>query len=666
MTAALDIPQAHAQVRAALAKLDVDQAEAVRWIREGEGHGAVVAVAGSGKTTTVCTGIAALVVLDGVRAQDILALTFTNDAGQEMRSRLIRLLGLSKLPEGMFVGTFHAWAFEQLRAAKIGAWPMDRCVDKSDGSIVPRAERLWESIVCWRKGGVMGLGNPSLSVASIEQVRDYMLAVDRLRGLGLRPGTPEAQKACALLDLNGLHKAWGLYADAKLALNAFDFGDVLDAHLAALTSGALVCTARYVFVDENQDSNTQQHRIALAAAGDNRLVRVGDGRQSIYAFRGADPAAFVDQPGRVIPLRHNYRSQPGIVALGNRVAADMDSRWRPGGDAICGRKTTSTALTVPGVETAEHASTYLLDAETPLDEARAIADAFRAFADADRRLRLSDMAILVRTNSEAGVMEAALNDYGLPCVRLGGEPFWERRDVLAFLAYSVLSAFPTVQDGPIRVAFERLLNRPKRWLPLSFVDEVMEHQGATWPDAVRKASSTASLSAKQKSAATELATFLGKLAAYSWELAIGRIRSLLESDLPPTSKVGEPDEDRNAIPATVAALATMRLARGLDRSGIDFVRYASEAAANSMRESDANKNADKNRVILATTHRSKGLEYAVVAVSMNGFPHPKCNDIEEERRLLYVAVTRARDRLLITRSRKTPGAFDAVVGLRPR
>ena len=379
------------------------------------------------------------------------------------------------------------------------------------------------------------------------------------------------------------------------------------------------------------------------------LILTGDGSQSIYGFRGACPEVFCGADKRLrdvhtLHLPSNYRSLSGIVAVGNAVAADIGAEWTAG-------------LVAQHVRAGE-ATIKPLVGRDPLFAAYVAADTIAAEVAAGRR-KASDFAILIRTNNAAALYEGALMARGIPCVRWGGTPFWERKDVLGFVGYGLLSAggerglvddVTLVQD---RGAFRAVINRPLRYLPRAWADAVVQrvHRGEPLIGAIR--SETAGIRSKQRGAAMDLASFIERSQRHTWPHVVSLVRAKLLEDTPKANDE-QPDEERRAVPATCAGIALREMYDGRPlENGLEFAMYADASARNSERTKG---DLPAGKVIISTIHKYKGLQQRCVILPMDHglFPHKRslgsAEREAEELRLLYVAVTRAQDALYIVLS----------------
>lgn len=656
----------------AIDRLDPQQRAASDAIRAGASDLRIAAGAGSGKTTLLVSTLAALLVLDNVHPEDVVAVTFTRKAGDELTERLGSLLGT--IPKGLEVGTWHRLALRLLRGSG-QKWPQDRCLELVRfGRDLPTEEDLWGSIVDYRRAGVYGTGAKSLGLEV--EPRDAALLIGVLRGKGLRPGTPEAKAACRASAVGApLHVAWTLYEDAKRALRVWDFADAIDAATDWLrTPDGRRTRPRWVLVDEAQDNDGPQLHMGRVLAGledesrRGKLVLTGDGGQAIYAWRGADIETFCKAPQRIpgiqtVPVGSNYRSTAPLVAVGNAVADVVGDDWNAGLRSVSARLNDAEGALPAGPQ---GAAVRFLWGSDELDAAYSVADYIAHLRDA-RGVALGDVTILLRTNDAAALYEGALMDRGLPAVRWGGVPFWSRNDVLAYLAYALL-ADPDHPDTLGTEALRRVINRPKRYLSRAFVDGVEERvhdHGETLIDAIRSEAALIG-SPKIRTAAKDLADAIRRFREGNWAHSSQIIADLLVKGAPVELDI-TPDEQRSQIPRTCAAIARRF------ESGRDFVQYAIAAEQNTAKEGEGDRHED--RVTLSTVHRYKGLEARVVVVPVTAgqFPHTNSlgdpDRVAEELRLFYVAVTRARDHLVLVAAgadgRGSPRGFSPFAKLIP-
>lgn len=591
----------------------------------------VLAGAGAGKTTTLVAWVARLLHEGVFKPGEVIVTTFTRKASEELVSRLSTVVPAGALdPEGkragtLRVGTFHSLALRSLRQADAQKWNMSRCMDvDSRGAGIPATGLLWSRICGWAgKDGLPGTGAPGLDLEDVD-ARSYALAVEVCRSTGETGPALSAliRDAEREQGLRYLLAAWQRFEESKQATGAWDFSDALTAWLTGLEAGTLTDGARLVIVDEAQDNDQRMLRIAQALTRKGVLALVGDVRQSIYGWRGAFPDMLAEADTRIhattLVMPTNYRSVSKVVAAGNAVAAGQ--KWDVGAPAVPAR--------------AEEGLVTLTGSDTPAEEASRFAEEIATSVAGGRAY--SDHAILVRTNALAGVAEAALVASQIPCVVVGGTPFFARKDVKDVLAYVSLSW------GDDDEALARIVNRPKRFLGAAFVEAVKRAPGDDLLARIDAASGNLRGSS-QRGAARSLAAFLGKLRKAEWHEAVDQIATLLRPQQ--AEGGGEADDDKTGILAAVVAVAK----RFKDCTAfLDFAhRCANEVKQSSEGEVPA------GRVVISTLHKAKGLEWPVVFLSASDgvFPHVRCDTekrLAEERRLYYVGVTRARDVLHLT------------------
>lgn len=616
--------------------LDEDQAKVAAW-NPGDGNLQVVAAAGSGKTATVVALVARLIWEEKLKASEMVVTTFTSKAGRELLERLAPVCKLGSIdpagkgePSCARVGTFHGLALRSLRQS-VGGWDMSRCMDVARG----RSGSVLGTPIAWARvlgyageTGLPGTGKPGLDLDDAD-VRAYMLAVDVERAKGLTGDALLARLAEVEKDegLPDLADAWKLMCEVKFHTGGWDFADALQGYLDGLKDGSVRDGAKLVIVDEAQDNNPVQIAIAAALAknGKGEIIFVGDLRQAIYSWRGAEPELFATADRALSAgrreLPNNYRSVEPVVALGNAVS--NGKTWSLGKPARAHREDKGQ-VTVQGYE-------------DPAAEAEATA--------AEIVLRIAegakpaDFAVLCRTNALTGSYEAALVQAKVPCAVVGGIPFFARKEVRDVIAYLTL----TVRDDPAALA--RIVNRPKRYLGKKFAAAVQARmaQGLDLLTAISNTAST--LYSRQKDAAHELRALLITFRATEWPKAAESVANLLSPV--DSGKGGDADEDRSGIPTAVAAIA-----KDFD-SCEEFLTFAARCAGE-IAEAEEGEQIE-GRVTISTLHKAKGLEWKTVFMSAteNVFPHARASGEKrrsEEERLFYVGVTRARDTLHLTYS----------------
>lgn len=644
-----DAATARAAAQALLLRLDLEQRAVAAWL-PADGNVRVVAAAGSGKTTTVVALVSQLLWGKILDATQIVATTFTAKAGAELRERLAHVLPPGSLREGndspLRVGTFHSLALRSLRARDASKWDLRRCLDASGRAAgVPSTFVLWAKVLDYAgPEGLPGTGAEGLGLDQADP-RAYALAVGVARS-----ASTDARDISGALDVASrennlpyLAQAWGLFEASKRAIDAFDFADVIAAYADGLDAGEIRDSAKLVTVDEAQDNDHLQYRIAerIAKNGGGSVIVVGDLRQSIYSWRGAAPALYKDAGerlgARTLEITTNYRSVEKVVALGNTVADGQD--WNIG-KPCRPHRTDAGAITVLGHD-------------TPTDEANAVAAEIGQAAS--QGTRADAHAILVRTNAAAASFEAALITAGIPVSVVGGTSYFGRKDVLDALAYVALAA------GDDYEALARVRNRPKRFVGAQTIAQVTAAAGVTLLD---KLDATADrVRSRQASGLRDLHTDIAALRSTLAEKGLAATVNAISQLIAPPEQTGEADDDRGGLLAALVEIARQRegkgavLFEGQTQPGADaksLIDFAARCRGEVVTVSEGDE-APTGRVVISTVHKAKGLEWPVVFVSASAgvFPHSrsvKPDRLAEERRLFYVAVTRAKDVLHLSYS----------------
>jgi DNA helicase II / ATP-dependent DNA helicase PcrA len=619
-----------------LAGLNPEQARAVTTT---EGPLLVLAGAGSGKTR-VLTHRLAYLVEKGVAPWNLLAVTFTNKAAGEMRHRVDELIGPPAAR--IHLSTFHSFCVHVLRRdiGRLGYSPRFTIYDTGDQKQLLKRLIQQERVDAskWTPAKVLRL-------------------IDQAKNKGIGPAEYRDAMNCPAGDPTP--RLYPLYEQQLKALNAVDFNDLVNLTVRLWSQHADVLAAwrhrfRYIMVDEYQDTNRSQFQlIQLLGGGHRNVMVVGDDDQSIYAFRGADLRNILDfnqhfPDPTIVRLEQNYRSSGNVLAIANAVVQNNHGRME---------KTLRTDRD-PGEPV------RMLVGSDEKDEAQRVVDTIRSLVS--QGSRYGDIAVIYRTNAASRAFEEALVRAEIPHALVGSVKFYERREVRDMVAYLKLLLNPADD-----VAFERAVTMPRRGVGDQAMASLREFANAEgvpllaaarrWPEAKGRAkkglTDFAALIARMTEAVstlppselvTRLATesgYLEMLRAEGTDEARARIenieelaRALAAADPPP------PTEDGKAAPDIDA----MQLLQGfLDRASLS-------SQADELPDEDG-----RGRVTLLTAHLAKGLECKVVFVAgivQGGFPHFMAQDseeeIEEERRLVYVAFTRAMDRLYLTRPQR--------------
>jgi DNA helicase-2/ATP-dependent DNA helicase PcrA len=591
-----------------------------------EGPLLVLAGPGSGKTRVVTHRIAHLIA-SGIPAEQIVALSFTNKAADEMRRRVSELVG----PQPVEMGTFHRFAARLLRrnARLVGLTSDYSILDPDDaGSLLKRAAKK------------LGL---SLTHTPIDRVGGV---ISRAKNELTTPESFEPRWGRPVDEV--AKRVWPVYQQMMLEANSVDFDDLL-VHIARLLMDnpelrrMLDARHRWILVDEYQDTNAVQYCIVRGLSIDHPNIAVtGDPDQAIYGWRGASIRNILeferDYPtATVVKLEHNYRSTSNILGTADRLIAH-NSRRKP-------KRLITDALPGPPVRIVLDASSH--------DEAERIADEIAgAVASGSRAPR--DVAILFRTNALSRSLEVALRSRGVPYQLVRGLEFFKRREIRDVVAWLRLLKNPRDDEALLRV-----VNVPPRGIGKQSLDHLLSWAGdqrASLLEAAADASRIPGISKRSGSALVQFARLHSELASQAGG-PNGSVAALLEAVLDKTgyrrmlTEDGgdEGGEDRLA---NVEELVTA--ARQCDESfepttpDTDALGAFLETTA-LVADTDV-WDAQENRVSLMTLHASKGLEFPVVylvAMEDGILPHERSIDqpeqLEEERRLVFVGITRGRE-----------------------
>jgi DNA helicase-2/ATP-dependent DNA helicase PcrA len=600
--------------------LNPAQCEAVRHV---EGPMLVLAGPGSGKTRVVTHRIAHLL-REGVRPSEILALTFTNKASDEMRTRVEALTHGARL----WVSTFHRFGARLLRehASYVGLTPNFTIYDTDD------ARQTLKRVI---EAGRIRTAHysPERIAAAISTAKNQLITADRYEP---RTGSPLSQVVA---------EVYPKYQQRLIASSAVDFDDLL-LHVANMlyqndeVRAELDARYRFVLVDEYQDTNRAQYVMLRALSVDHpNLAATGDPDQSIYGWRGADIKNILqfesDFPTvKVVRLEQNYRSTKSVLRVADQL---IRSNLR--------RKAKSLFT-----DNADGRPVRLVQYATQDDEARSIADEIANEVAAKRR-RPRDFAIFYRVNALSRGLERALREQGMPYQMIRGQEFYQRKEIKDVLAYCQLINNPRDDQAALRT-----INTPTRGIGRKTIDRLAEYayiHGVTLLDAAREAVQVEGLNPRSAKNAMQYAALmdrLGKLAGAAVEEIMGTI--LTETKYREPLEDSESEEDLNRL-ANIEELLTD--ARQFDEShpgGGHLEEYLENAWL--VNETD-DWQAESDKVTMMTLHAAKGLEFPVVyivAVEQGLLPHERSiNDeeqLEEERRLAFVGITRAKDELQLS------------------
>ena len=591
-----------------------------------EGPLLVLAGPGSGKTRVVTHRIAHLV-SQGIPPQNIVALSFTNKAADEMRRRVAEMVG----PRPIEMGTFHRFAARLLRrhARLVGLTSDYSILDPDDaGSMLKRAARK------------LGL---SLTHTPIDRVAGV---ISRAKNDMVTPDSFEPRWGRPVDEV--VRRVWPVYQEMLIAANSVDFDDLL-VHVARLLTDneelrrMLDAQHRWILVDEYQDTNAVQYCILRGIAIDHpNLAVTGDPDQAIYGWRGASIRNILeferDYPSAtVVALEHNYRSTGNILGTADRLIAH-NTRRKP-------KRLLTTAPAGTPVR-------IILDSSSREEADRVADEIAAALARGSRAPR--DIAILFRTNALSRSLEVALRTRDVPYQLVRGLEFFKRREIRDVVAWLRLLRNPRDDE-----AFLRVVNVPPRGIGRQSLDRLASWAAdnrASLLEAAAHASRITGISKRSAAALVQFTRLHGELADDSRGAAVG-VAGLLASVLARTGyrKMLEEDGDDEGGEDRLANVEELlTAARQCDES---FSGSGSETDVlgafleTTALVSDTDVwDAQENRVSLMTLHAAKGLEFPVVylvAMEDGILPHERSLDhpdqLEEERRLVFVGITRGRE-----------------------
>jgi DNA helicase II / ATP-dependent DNA helicase PcrA len=617
------------RIDALLAGLNPPQREAVM---HGEGPLLILAGAGSGKTRVLTHRVAYLVRTGRARPGEILAITFTNKAAQEMRERVELLLGHST--RAMWVMTFHSACARMLRAEapRLGYTRQFTIYDQAD------SRRLVKQCI-----DELGVDPKRFTPAALHhQISDAKNKLRDAQAYRELVGSFFEQTVADVFELyeQGLHR-----------MNAMDFDDLLVRTVNVLELFPEVrarygATFRHVLVDEYQDTNHAQYRLLqlLAGEGHRNLAVVGDDDQSVYGFRGADIRNILDfrddfPDAKVVRLEQNYRSTQTILDAANAVIAHNRGRMGKSLWTDLGR---GDPIKVRELDD-EHA------------EARFVVGELERLVD--EGVSRSEIAVFYRTNAQSRVLEDTLVRREIGYQVVGGTKFYERAEVKDAIAYLTILANP--QDV---VSFTRVANSPKRGIGQTSLSRVVAHAEAMGVPIWEAAAQPAAVPGLGTAAVRALERFMATMEALRARAQDGvPVGDLLEALLDETGYVQALEAER-----TIEAQGRLENLQELVEVAREFDHGAQESEDTLdvflqqvalVADADTRRD-DAGLVTLMTLHNAKGLEYPIVFMigcEEGVFPHSRSIDegsLEEERRLCYVGITRAQRDLYLTYARR--------------
>ncbi|UNS98522.1 DNA helicase PcrA [Streptomyces tubbatahanensis] len=617
----------------------------------------IVAGAGSGKTRVLTHRIAYLLGARNVHPGQILAITFTNKAAGEMKERVADLVG--PRAQSMWVSTFHSACVRILRreSKKLGFTSSFSIYDAAD------SKRLM-ALVCRDLDLDPKRFPPKAFSAKVSNLKNELIDEEDFAGQA-GGGTSRTESGGGFEKT--LAEAYTMYQARLREANALDFDDLIMTTVHLLQAFPDVADYyrrrfRHVLVDEYQDTNHAQYQLVRELVGpaeeQAELCVVGDADQSIYAFRGATIRNILqfeeDYPdATTILLEQNYRSTQTILSAANAVI-ERNADRRP-------KNLWTRAGTGPRI------TGYVADTEH--DEAQFVAEEIDRLADgeaaegepAQEKVRAGDIAVFYRTNAQSRVFEEIFIRVGLPYKVVGGVRFYERREVRDILAYLRVLANP--EDA---VPLRRILNVPKRGIgerAEAMIEALALREKITFPQALVRVDEAYGMAARSANAVKRFNVLMEELRTVV-ESGAGPA-TVLEAVLEQTGYLAElqsstdpQDETRIENLQELAAVALeFEQERGEEESAGTLADFLEQVALVADSDQIPEEGDEEGVVTLMTLHTAKGLEFPVVfltGMEDGVFPHMRAlgqaKELEEERRLAYVGITRAQERLYLTRA----------------
>ena len=589
----------------------------------------IMAGAGSGKTRVLTHRYAHLVKHHNVDVEQILAITFTNKAAEEMKLRISKLLNLKISPK--WISTFHSLCVKILRihGDKIGYKSNFTIYDQSDSNKVIR--------------NCMSENNVDLKQYSPKRFQAH---ISNLKNSMTSPGEA-LENAESFFEVK-VAEIYSSYEKKLIIANSMDFDDLLIKTVELLQTNESILKFwsnkfQFIMVDEYQDTNFVQYKLVELLGSNNKNVCVvGDSDQSIYAFRGADIRNIIEfekdfSNATVIQLDKNYRSSKKILNLANSVISNNPRKieknlWTDNEDGL-------------------DISSFRFRSEK--DEARWVAEEVKSLIDSSKE---NEIAIFYRTNSQSRLFEEELRMLNINYKVIGSVRFYDRKEIKDIISYLQF----LVNDSDT-VAFERIVNVPRRGIGESTVKKIrvyLNETGKSIFEALESIEEIKNISPRIKGSLSEFKDLITELKSYSLQGPSKTIQKVLELTGYKMSLIKEGTlESQMRIENIEELLNSAFSFENLYEDEIDepygILRDYLESIA---LFSETDKLEDADRVLLMTLHNAKGLEFPYVfmtGMEENLFPHERSSqgdnsEIEEERRLCYVGITRAEKKLYLT------------------
>ncbi len=615
-----------------LSELNDQQKTAAQTIK---GPVLILAGAGSGKTKTITYRIANMLLNHNIDPRSILGVTFTNKAATEMRERVMSLVSLEKA-KGITLSTFHSLGVQILKKeiTKLGYQNNFTIYDTSD------------QMAILREGARHFKDNKNFDLKII------LSKISFLKNNGVEPvefGDSKFFDPESAYD-HATHYCYQFYQDKLKFCNAIDFDDILFLTLKLFVKYPEVAKNysqrfKYIMIDEYQDTNTLQFNIVLnLTTTHNNLCVVGDDDQSIYMFRGADVTNILNfeknyPDAKVIKLEQNYRSTKEILDLANIVIKANKTRRDK---ELWSTKVTNKKPLLWAMADSLHESQVVIEDIVNLKK---------------NGEKLKDIAILYRSNNQAPAIEDQLRINNIPYKMIGGQKFYDKKEVKDLIAYMQLIANPFSDQ-----ALRRIINVPARGIGLATLEKYLELQKENKKSLFLNMEQNPSIDPKKREL---IQTFTRLIRKYSAIIKPGNLTSGIEALI---EEIGfynyiAKEYSGNLKQAEIKKFDVMHFIAAASRFESQF---KSEATLSNFLEMvllmDSQDNPDEdeakektNEVVMMTLHSSKGLEFKnvyLIGVEEEILPHKRTIiedlDIDEECRLCYVGITRAKERLIMT------------------
>lgn len=617
-----------------LSGLNPQQRQAAETI---EGPVLILAGAGSGKTRTLTYRIAHMVDNLAIPAQEILGVSFTNKAAKEMRERVHVLLGRRK-SKGITLSTFHSLGVRILKSeiTKLGYHRNFSIYDTTDQmSIVREALKLYKADKAFDRKIVLSkigyLKNRGISAEEFSKTRHF----------------DESDPYDVAIEY-----VYHFYQDKLRFYNAIDFDDILFLVVRLFKEHPGVAQAwsekfKYIMIDEYQDTNSLQFQLTLGLTlAHNNLCVVGDDDQSIYAFRGADVSNILgfeaNFPGaKVIKLEENYRSVMPVLALANHIIKENKNRREK---TLWSRKESSALPELWLTGDTDH-------------EAQAVVEDILKHQSAGGHL--GDIAVLYRSNTQVPPLEDELRMSQIPYTIVGGQKLYEKKEVKDLVAY-----LSVVHNPSDQMAMRRILNVPSRGIGTATLNKFLEKSSESRLDLFETMRQHSDLAPARQNSINDFIKIIDWARTTFAERPLPEAIGLLVEKIDffnfidrSYDSAKQAERRRNDVMFFIDSAQRFLKYKGPNATLENFVEKVLLQDSQDRRDGEDEEDDDirKNEVMLMTLHSSKGLEFRhiyLVGVEEELLPHKRTvkdgDDIGEERRLCYVGVTRAQEKLVMT------------------